>query len=396
MEPMVTNRHLLELAEQKGPWVTIAMPLEGGGPLAKGDPIRYRNLLRRVEDLLEARATEPERRAAMLEPLRELGARHDVFNAGARGLVVFAKPGRIEHWHLPVSIEEVARVDDRPYLEPLIPLVTDPIHFYVVALSVHHVRLLECNRFVARELPLPEGTPKRLEDAAGWEVESDSLQFHEIHSGPLLRGTRKHRTPSGNEGNRPIFHGQGAGKDDRDVDYEKYVRDVDRGLWQAITHKGSPVVLVASEHLEPVFREHTRLPNVIGTVFHAGAEHATDAELHARALELVEPKFAAAIEQAKARLHDRLGTGLATEQIAEVVVAAAEGRVDTLFVREGAHVVGTFDAETHSVTLGDGRPTTTDLIDRASTDVFLSGGTVYRLPADQMPVSSEAAAILRY
>jgi hypothetical protein len=79
-----------------------------------------------------------------------------------------------------------------------------------------------------------------------------------------------------------------------------------------------------------------------------------------------------------------------------VVVAAADGRVDTLFVREGAHVRGSFDAETHSVQLGDGREDATDLLDRAATDVFLRGGTVYRLAPARMPVPTEAAAILRY
>src|SRR5690606_6171337 len=159
MEPMPTNHHLLELAEEEGPWVTITMPLEGGGPLAKGDPIRYRNLLRSLDEPFEARVIDPELRARMMEPLRALADRHDVFNAGARGLVVFANAKRVEHWHLPVPLEEDARVDERPYLEPLIPLVTDPTHFYVVALSMQQLRLLECNRFVYRELPLPPGTP---------------------------------------------------------------------------------------------------------------------------------------------------------------------------------------------------------------------------------------------
>lgn len=380
MERMMTSHHLIALAEEPGPWVTVAMPLEGGGPLAKADRIRYRNLLRQVDDLFEARGTEPARRSAMMDRLRALADRRDIFNSGAQGLVVFASPDRDEHWHIPVAIEEIARVDDRPYLEPLIPLVTDPIHFYVVVLTLHQVRLLECSRFVSRELPLPEGTPTRLEEAAGWEVEQDTLRAVAI----------------GRLGSGVMFHGHGAGKDDSDADLAKYVRDVEPGLWKAIVHKRSPVVLVTSEHLEPLFRAHTRLPDVVEPAIHGIAEQASDAELHARALALVEPRFEATVEEAKERLQALLGTGVATEQIAEVVAAAADGRVDTLFVREGAHVPGSFDAETHTVTLGDGRKETTDLLDQAATDVFLRGGTVYRLAPARMPVRAEAAAILRY
>jgi hypothetical protein len=197
-------------------------------------------------------------------------------------------------------------------------------------------------------------------------------------------------------GNRPIFHGQGAGKDDSDADLEKYVRELDKGLWKAITHRGSPVVLAASEQVEPVFRAHTRLPSLVEPFLHGNFERASDEELHALALELIEPRFAKRIDEAKGRLCDLLGTGIATTEVEQVVVAAADGKIDTLFVREGAHVPGSFDPETHRVVLGDGARASTDLLDRAATDTFLAGGTVYRLDPAHMPVESEAAAILRY
>ncbi|MCZ7683388.1 MAG: hypothetical protein M5U28_33225 [Sandaracinaceae bacterium] len=157
MREMPNDRHLRELAQRPGPWVTICMPLVGGGPLAKGDPIRYRNLLREVQGSARRARDRAGAQEALLAPLEALGREHDVFNAGARGLVVFASPASAEHWHLPFELAETARVDERPYLEPLIPLVTDPVHFYAIALSMHDVRLIECSRFVARQLPLPEG-----------------------------------------------------------------------------------------------------------------------------------------------------------------------------------------------------------------------------------------------
>ncbi len=394
---MLTNRHLMDLAQRPGPWVTLSMPLTGGGPLAKGDPIRYRNLVRRAGGLLDARGAEQARRDAMVAKLTRLGRKRGIFNTGALGLVVFASADGIEHWHMPLPLEEMAHLDERPFLEPLIPLVTDTVHFYVIALSQRHVRLLECNRFVARELPLPDGTPTRLEDAAGWEVRQDSLQYHAPHSGPLLGGhSRKHGTPVSGAGNRPIYHGHGAGKDDTDADLEKFVRELDKGLWKAIVHRSSPVVVAASEQLEPVFRAHTRLPNLVESFVHGNFERTPDTELHAKAWTLLEPRFSELVERAKSRLCDLLGTGVATTEVAQVVTAAADGKIDTLFVREGAHVTGSFDAATHRVHLGDGRDSTTNLIDRATTDTFLSGGKVYRLDAAHMPVDAEAAAIFRY
>ncbi len=388
MQPMLSSHQLMELAQRPGPWVTICMPLHGGGPLAKQDPILFRNLVRGIDAELEKRGTEPDRREAIVAPLRAFSDQHEIFSSGARGLVVFANEERLEPSFLPVEVEEAMRIDARPYLEPLIPLVTDPVHFYAIAISLHEVRLLECNRFVARELPLPDGTPKRLEDAAGWDVQQDSLQLHDLRPNKAR--------PAGSEGNRPIFHGQGAGSDDWRIDFEKFVHALDGAFNRTIVHKGSPVVLFCSEKLEGVLRDALRIRNLVEPAVHGSVEHTGVEELHRRALPLVLPRFEKLIEEAKARFFDLFGTGVATSQIEQVVIAAADGRIDTLFVREGAHLVGSFDPATHSVRLGNGCAAAGDLLDRAATDTFLTGGVVYRLAPDQMPVENEVAAILRY
>jgi hypothetical protein len=373
---MLNDQHVLTLARQPGPWATICMPLSGGGPLAKQDPIRYRNLVRAIADQLDARATEPARQEKILASLREIEGSRDAFDRRAGGLVVFANEESVEHWHLPVAVEEAAAVDERPFLEPLIPIVTDTMHFYVVVMSQHDVRLIECSRYVARELPLPEGTPKRVEEAAGWDVEEPHLQAH----GRLGQGQ---------------FHTQAGGKDDREADLTKFVRDVDAGLWTAIPHKKAPVVLMTSEKLDQVVRRMSRLHIDSPTIF-GGFDRTTIDEIHERARELMTPRFEQKVEEAKERFCDLERSGSATSQVEQVVIAAADGRVDTLFVREGAHLEGAFDVESHSVRLGNGHADTTDLIDRATTDAFLSGGTIYRLPRDRMPVEADAAAILRY
>jgi hypothetical protein len=386
MPTMLTSHHVIALAQCPGPWATISMPLSGGGPLAKPDPVVYRNLVREIADQLDARATEPSRREAITSALRELEHVHEVFNSGAKGLVVFANENGIEHWHFPVALEARAVLDERPHIEPLIPIVTDPMHFYVVQISLHSVRVIECSRFVARELPLPPGTPTRLEEAVGWEVEEPSLQYHTGRGPHALGGAA----------DRPMYHTQGGGKDDREADFFKFVRDVDGALWSTIVHKSSPVVLVTSEKLEPIFRRTTRLPNMVTPAIHGGADRVPIEELHARARALLEPGLRAHVEAEKERFGNLLGSGAATSRIEQVVLAAVDGRVDTLFVREGAHVDGHVDETTHSVRVGNGRADTTDLVDRATCDTFLTGGKIYRLRADQMPIAGEVAAILRY
>jgi hypothetical protein len=397
MHTIPTSEHLRELARRPGPWVTLSMPLNGGGPLAKGDPIQYRNLARSVEGLLDAHGVGLAERATLLERLERLGRRHELFSAGARGLVVFVSPGAEEHVHLPVTVEATARVDERPFIDPLVPLVSDPTHFYVLVLSQHAVRVLECDAYEAHELALPPATPRRVEDAAGWVVRHESVQAHSLHSG-VVRNPRTGAF-SAPAGSRTVFHGQGAGTEEDKTDLFRFVRDLDASLASVLTRRDAPVVLAGSDAVQPAFREHTKLPNVLEAALHGNFERTPNEELRARALELVRPYFAREVEEANAKYARFDGTGRATAQLEEVLGAATGGQVETLFVRRGDVLRGTFDPATRRVSRGDGDGDgdgRSDLVALAVTETLLNGGRVHRVEPSAMPVPAALAAILRY
>jgi len=79
---------------------------------------------------------------------------------------------------------------------------------------------------------------------------------------------------------------------------------------------------------------------------------------------------------------ERLGTGLASSDLHEVVRAPAEGSVDP---------------ETHELEVahggGDGQE---KLLNLAATHVLLNRGTVHAVPSDQIAGRALAAALLRY
>jgi hypothetical protein len=378
---------LEELVRTDGPWVTILSPVGGGGPLTrKEDPVRYRNLVRQAAEQLQVRMGDGDGATAdaIVERLRAVGNDHAVFASGAPGLVVFANRDGTRLWHLPEPVEEKAIVDERPHLEALLPLVSDAVRFYVLALSLHGARLWSCDRHEAHELSLPDGTPARLEDAAGWEIEEQHLQYH---------GFRGHA------GHRPIYHAQGGGEDDRSVDVEKYLRAVARGVEDAVPEPEAPMVLACDPALEDTFRRITQLKSVLEPALHGNHQRTDGASLHAAAWPLVAPRFERPEEDARRRFLDLRGTGRTSDRIEDVVPAACEGRVDTLFVRKGSTLEGIFDPHGWRVHLEEGavdRPTT-DLVDRAATDTFMNRGRVFVVPSERMPTDDTAvAAILRY
>lgn len=386
MQAMLTRSTLAQIAEGEGPWVTILAPLSGGGPLAKGDPIRYRNLVREAADQLEAHLDADAR--PILEGLGAIAEDRSVFNAGAPGMVVFANAEGTQLWLLPEQVEAGAFVDDRPHLGPLLPIVSDAIHFYVVVLGLHGARLFSCDRWEARPLPLPDDAPTRLEDVVGWELEEQHLDFHAMRRAPMAGRT--------SAGNKPIYHAQGGGDDDHEAEVEKYLRAIDDALSRRIAHPESPVVLACDPQVEGVFRRVSGMRDLVSPAIHGSFEDAEPAELHRRGLEVVGPRFAGRLGEVIQRWHDLRGTGRTVDRVEDIVPFAARGRVECLLVRQGASVQGAFDPERWRVRLEGLSGPPSDLVDRAASETYLAGGEVFVVPGDEMPTATAMTAMLRW
>ena len=77
--------------------------------------------------------------------------------------------------------------------------------------------------------------------------------------------------------------------------------------------------------------------------------------------------------------------------------AAYNGRIDTLFLADGAHGWGTYDPASDTLTLHEAaEPRDSDLLNLAASETLLHGGTVYALAPDHVPGAAPCAAIFRY
>jgi len=116
-------------------------------------------------------------------------------------------------------------------------------------------------------------------------------------------------------------------------------------------------------------------------------------ELHARAWPIVEPLFLRAQREAAAR-YDRLaGTGLTSQDPQDIVRAAEDGRIETLFISQ--HPAGP-SAAAGDVPVSDGDGGLRDVLELATVTVLSEDGTVYVFPAGEVPGGGSAAAVLRY
>ncbi len=121
-------------------------------------------------------------------------------------------------------------------------------------------------------------------------------------------------------------------------------------------------------------------------------------ELRDRAWELASPVLHQHLDNALQRYESALGTDKIADDIRNVVLAASDGRVDTLFLEKSRRVWGRVDVDLRAVHLTPNDiPQAEELMDFAAAHTLIHGGNVYALDHDRLPSGeSSLAALLRY
>jgi hypothetical protein len=378
--------HLLALAEERqGPCVSIYQPADPPGREALEGPIRYKNLLDEAEDRLVAGGM---RRPDAHDLLKEGWALHgdpEFHRAPGRSLALFAAPGFFEFYRLPLDMPERVVVGDRFHITPLFPLLTGDGRFFLLALSQNQVTLYEGDRLGVREVALDERTPQSLAEWKKFDEEVQSLQFHTRTDNPASVGERG-----------GIFYGSGSGADrDNKDDILQWFKQLEDAVEEKIRGERAPLVLAGVEYLLPLYRQASGYPRILDEVITGNQENTAAGELHKRAWELVEPHFSDDERAAREAHAIQAGRGATVTRLGEVLRAAHDGRIDTLFVRRGAQRWGAYDNVKRKATdRAEPQAGDRDLFDLAATQTMLMGGTVFVV--DDVPGGGELAAVVRY
>lgn len=298
------------------------------------------------------------------------------------GLAVLVAEDVFHDCRLPIQFQELAVVQERFYIRPLLPALTEGENFYVLALSQNRVRLFECGRHSAREVDL-KGVPRSLADALGHELTHHDMSFHGA-------------TGAGG-GGRPSHKGQVASAPDDDVKTEirQFFKLLNPSL-KPYLRGGYPLVLAGVEYLLAIYRDESEYSPIVGGISGDFDEERTQT-LHDQAWAIVEPYFARTREDALSRYGELSDTRRAVNGIGEIVIAASEGRIDTLFIARDTQCWGSFDAAARDVRVreepqvGD-----EDLFDLAAAHTLLQSGQVFVLSPDEMADGRSQTAILRY
>lgn len=362
--------------------VSLFMPTHRFGRGIEADRLRWKNLLAGVETTLAQRMPRAEIES-LLAPARDLQLDAMAWQYMSDGLAMFLSSDMHRMFRVPATMPTLATVGDRLILGPLLRLFSGNEHFLLLVLSQRQIRLMEGSRNSVEEVQLDD-VPTGLRDViTPQEPRSDTMARPAAHAG---------------RGGPAVFYGHGAGDQHLKRDeVARFMRAVSTGLRETLAGQSSPMVLIGPEHLVAAYRAVNSYDRLVeDAVIHNPDQLSTD-ELHRMAWPVIEQRLRDERARVIERFHDLQGTGRVSSDLHSVAEAAADGRVETMFVKADPWCWERIDNDpTPVVQLGaDERYADCLRIDAAALATLNSGGQVYAT-SQSVAQDSDTAAIFRY
>ncbi|MGB3955267.1 MAG: hypothetical protein WBL05_08305 [Brooklawnia sp.] len=309
---------LRQLAKQEGPvWVTISMPTHRTGPETRQDPIRFRNLVSNVVGQLAEQQVDEPTCQAIKARLDELSGDVEFWRHQTGGLVVLTSGGEPVRYRLPGEVPERAVVSQYPALSVLVPFVVEDTRFRVLTLGADSVRLLEGSLNSLGEVDLGP-IPPDYDTVFGHVENQKHLQHAASRDGSL-------------------YHGHSSDDESGSNATTRYLRAVAAGLDERLRGEpAAPLLLAGATAVTKEFRQISSNPAIVDQTLSGSHVKTPPHELHELAWPIVRDTNRLAVDVATERINQAWAKDQALLDTAEILRAAGEGRVDSLFLTEDA------------------------------------------------------------
>ncbi|HET6557916.1 MAG TPA: hypothetical protein VFG54_11420, partial [Prolixibacteraceae bacterium] len=257
--------------------LSLYMPTHRSHPEKKQNPIRYKNLVRKMEESL-LKKYSPAEVQKHLEPMEALTGDNDLWNYSLNGLAVFSAKGMFEVVGLHEPVSELIIVADSFHTKPLRQYIQSIDHYHVLAINQHDYRLYEGNRHSLTEVELGEDIPKNMVEALGEEL---TESFSNVAS-----------YGSTGQGPAPAHHGHGGRKDELDKDAERFFRLIANVVEENYSKpSGWPVILAALPEHHNLFHKVSKNPYLLKDGITINPNALSVDKLNAMAWQIMEPEY---------------------------------------------------------------------------------------------------------
>ncbi|MDO5667915.1 MAG: hypothetical protein Q4G44_08845 [Alcaligenaceae bacterium] len=373
------------LEKHEGPCLSLYQPTHRSHPENQQDPIRYKNLLRELEQSLAEKHSKAEIEAIM-KPFHDLGDNREFWQQQTLdGLAILADQQKFQLFTLQRQPEEFAVVSDSFHLKPLLRISQTQDRFQVLCITRTDVQMYEGTRDGLDQVIFADDFPAHIDEAT--DVEADTA----------IPVTSYGLGPSNRQGQ--VMHYQGGRKEAVQTDKERFLGAVARALHNNISKDAKlPVVLVGLSENLGIFRKNNQNPYVLEQEINIDPSSLTVGQLLEKAWALVEPVAAKRVQEEIARFNQAHGTGLANGDLNRTLAAILDGRVETLLVDAEKRVAGKIDREERRIELLEdfSDPEAEDILDDLAEMVLRRGGEVKIIPSQYMPTDTGLASIYRF
>lgn len=304
----------------------------------------------------------------------------DFWRHQSDGLAIFASENFFEKYTLPINFEENIYISKEFYLKPLAPVLSGDGKFYILSLQLKEVKFYEATRYSIGEIKIDEITPSNLRDRVGYDYEEKHLQWR-----------------SQQQGGHAIFHGQGAGDRDHKDEIFRFYKAINDGLDKLLNKEKAPLLIFCQDYMFPIYKDANTYNHLYETPIHGNPNDVGLMGLHQRAVNTVE-SYLNEEENKKLKKYNDIPLSEKSTSVHDIIPAAFQGKIDTLFLENREEIWGTYDEENMKVNIQDEQTSeNTSLMNLAAIKVIENKGSVYLIEAESMPEKDgKMNALLRY
>jgi hypothetical protein len=368
--------------DHEPPCLSLYQPTHRQYPDNAQDPIRFRNLVKRMEESLRQKYPKREIKP-LLQPFEALAEDRDFWNHTADGLAVLSAPGLFRVYRLQRPVVELVVVAESFHTKPLMRITQSADRYQILGLSREAFKLFEGNRDALGEIQPIEGVPQTAAEQLGKKV-----------GGPERTNRVYGRTGPGSV----TQHGTDVKQDATDRDTEQFFRTIDQAVLQHYSRpSGLRLILAALPEHHHRFRNISRNPFLMKEAIGVHPDDLSLDALRERAWQLVQTYYLKRLAGFVEAFGAAAANGQSTDELGAIAKAAISGRIATLLIEADRLIPGYIDAASGEITTGDlSHPEVDDVLDDLGERVLKAGGEVVIVPAERMPTKTGIAAIYRF
>jgi hypothetical protein len=380
----LTPNHLEELlATSSFPCISLYQPTHRHLPDTQQDPIRYRNLLRDMEDSLRQKLSAADTKKLM-QRFKELSDDRKFWNHRTDALAILASADMFHIFELQRPVQELLVVADSFHIKPLLRILQSADRYQILCLNRQEIALYEGNRDAMDQVEL-DNVPATITEALGDELTEPHQTVASYGSGA-------------GKGGKEMRHGHGGKKDELDIDMERFFRAIDRAILENHSRpSGLPLMLAALPEYHAHFRRISHNPRLLTAGLETNPFALSADSLREQAWQKIEPFYLQRLTGLIEAFHTSCARGLGSDDPTQVFEAVSAGRVQTLLLEADRTIPGRFDATSNKLVTGAlADAEADDILDDFAEAVLRKKGEVVIVPRERMPTATGLAATYRF